>query len=53
MMPYIFYFQILPYVVDAYNTEWGDGTEINYTYTYGDHFIKELHGEEGYDISIN
>ncbi len=40
--------RLASFVRYGYNTEWGDIIEANYTYTYGDHYIKE-YGKEGYD----
>lgn len=42
--------RLASFVREGYNTDWGNITEANFAYTYGDHFIKEQHGNEGYDL---
>lgn len=42
--------RLATFVREAYNTDFGDHLDANYTYTYGDHFVKEQHGQDGYDL---
>ena len=42
--------RLTSFVKEGYDTELGEVPETRYTYTYGDHYIKEQQVEEGYEL---